>query len=305
MAESLKTTGIPELRQHDHLLRHIIGIVVPIHLSKPNRELSGRMADAEIATGIVVSISEQWFLVSAGHLVNEVRDRHERGDTIMTCRLITLANPEREMPSIQLGLFDPDSSSFFNPNLMAVSIHKGGLDCLIVAVSESLRDLLEHRGVQALDESTWRQPSDCPKIHFITGFPSHLAELDEQQEREQNYVGLQLTVPIIPVYPTNDPPANLKKPIERLFFQLPRITGHANGVPKQFDHPGGLSGGPIFGATAVNETEIRHCLLGIQSSWDKDSRVIAATPWPFVVEFIVQWIEKWMRCFESSAIIGR
>lgn len=303
MAELLQTAGFPKPTHCEEFLRHIVGIVVPIDLSKSNRESSGRMADAEIATGIVVSISEQWFLVSAGHLVNEIRDRHERGDRIMTCHLMTLANSEREVLPIQFGLFDPESSNFLNPHLITLSVDKDGLDCLIIAVSDRLRELLEHRGAQALHESNWQQPPARPDIHYLAGFSSQLAQLDELKDGEQISVGLQLTAPIVPIYPTSEPPAKLKKPIERLFFHLPKITGYSDGIPKEFDHPGGLSGGPIIGVSAASTTEIRQYLLGIQSSWDKDSRVIAATPWPFVVEVIKQWVENWKRCFESIPII--
>ncbi len=299
MKKSLPKLGFPEPTHSEEILRHIVGIQVPIDLSKSHRESSGRMADAEIATGIVVSIFEQWFLISAGHLVNDLHRRHQLGDRILTCRLITLANSESDVPPIQFGLFDPESPTFLNADLIALAIDKDGLDCLVVPVTNGLRDLLELRGIQALHESTWRQPPTRPDIHYLAGVSSSLAQIDEETNAGQVTVGMRLIAPIVPIYPTNEPPAKLIKPIERLFFLLPKVSGHSDGKPRQFDHPGGMSGGPIIAACVTNENVMQLCLIGIQSSWDEGTRVIAATPWPLVVHVVEKMIEMWKNSFES------
>lgn len=304
MEEKRQTNGFIEPTHPEELLRHIVGILVPIDLSKADREAIGRRAAAEIATGIVVSISEQWFLISAGHLVDDLRERHQQGHRLLTCRLISMASSEREASAIQFGLFDPQSPTFLNTNLIALAINKIGLDCLVVAVNKNLRDLLEHRGVQALHESTWVEPPSNPNMHYLVGFPASLAQLSEDKDLTQVSVNLQLIAPIVPIYPTPEPPEKLMTPSERLFFHLPKVNGTSDGKPRQFDHPGGMSGGPIIAARVTGETEIEACVVGIQSSWDKDTRVIAATPWPLVVHVVEKLIEHWKDAFDSIPTLG-
>jgi len=299
MSESQSPVGYPEPTHSEQILRHVVGLQVQIHIAESRRPADGRMADAEIASAIIVSISEQWFLVTAGHLVDELRTRHQLGDRILGCRLLTLANSKGDLPTIPFGLIDPESATFLNADLIPFAVNQEGLDCLVVPIGDDLRELLDLRGIRALHESTWKEPLIRADMHYLAGLSASLARLDEESNRRQVKVGLQLPAPIIGIYPASNPPEKLVKPIERLFFHLPKVNGRCDGKPLQFDSPAGMSGGPIIAACIVSETDMRLCLVGIQSSWDKDSRVIAATPWPLVVQVIEKMIEMWEKSFES------
>ena len=173
MNESQPPVGYPEPTHSEQILRHVVGIQVQIQIAKSRRPANGRMADAEIASAIIVSISEQWFLVTAGHLVEELRARHQLGDRILGCRLLTLANSEGDMPTIPFGLIDPESPTFLNADLIPFAVNQEGLDCLVVPIGDDLRELLDLRGIRALHESTWRSLSFVPTCTISLVFLRH------------------------------------------------------------------------------------------------------------------------------------
>jgi hypothetical protein len=67
-------------------------------------------------------------------------------------------------------------------------------------------------------------------------------------------------------------PDEMKKPFLRHFF---RIISGLDDVDPPIDDLGGMSGGPIFAARDV-QGEKRYWLVGVQSTWRRDIRVVAA-----------------------------
>lgn len=288
MSEQSEDAGFPEPTVPDEILKHIVGIVVYLECETA----SGRIADAEVATGIIVSIQGQWFLISAGHLVDDLRDRCRTGAKILGCNLITVVGSSAGS-KIAIGLFDSSSKTLINQEAFPViSANEDGLDCLILPVNETLRELLEVQGIEALDESTWQNPPANPDVSYVAGFSSSLAKLGQQHAATHAEIQLKIPVPIVPISPTASPPAHLRKKLDRLFFKIPKVRGMSNEMPLLFDHPAGLSGGPIIAARATSETQLEATLVGIQSGWDEKTRTIAATPWPYIVAIIHRLLER-------------
>lgn len=91
-----------------------------------------------------------------------------------------------------------------------------------------------------------------------------------------------------PVAPAQAPEVLRKGRIPRAFF---RIMEGLDDIESHIQDIGGMSGGPVFGASKT-DGEYRYWLVGLQSSWEPSSRVIATVGVHLTHRVLRPWAES-------------
>lgn len=263
----------------EHLCRHLVGIMW-VDQKKGQPETARSMA----VTSFVVSIGDAWFLVTAGHVLRDIERHFAAGHEIINSRLVELSKLKPKQEFAIPFILDDESLA-----LTAYDEDKG-IDYGIIPLRHLFVVQLKAGGVEPLSEATWADPPDIKsaKLAFLLGFP-----VSEQKGQVTNLgtkfrADHQISTPLMPVIPVDDPPAVLKKHFDRIYGRVPIVNDSEGGT---FDDIVGMSGGPLF-VFDGEEGNLRYWVLGVQSGWHAKSRTIAACPLKPFLEFIIKMAEK-------------
>jgi hypothetical protein len=223
----------------------------------------GRLAnDAEIyfASCFVVEIEEHWLLVTAGHVINGIREAVAKGATYSDFNLHDKLAGNNFPFSVPIP-FDIE-------DWVVIEEYPEGADYAAAPISSIIVRNLQAGGIRPIAESIWgAEPFDQYRYWLLAGIP------DESYEMMGTRHTLKLTV--MPLIPALRPSSLIDSPSEnRVFAEIltqPQLDSVFVTDIK------GMSGGPIFGLKESNGV-LRYWLIGIQSSWYPDSRVISFCP---------------------------
>ena len=198
-------------------------------------------------SGFVIKIREEWFWVTAGHCLKQLRRwiRKTRFHLSSIC-FADFFGPKAK--SLDLIPFDIKTAELFSLDQMEV-----GLDFGMVHLDETYRIEFEANGVTPITRMHWIEPS---KFEFETfkmlGFPKHLTTDGAIQP-------VLLTVEQV-------------DPIE---YDQPNswFAGLISVGKDQISDLDGMSGGPIFGFTKQQDGSWGYQAIAIQSCWDARKRV--------------------------------
>ena len=235
---------------HDELVSFFMRHVVPVVFTfQRNHEPAKKM----MMTAFVLSVGEQWFLVTAGHAVGCVeRITTEHGYAMVACNLID---------SMGAGAIHREPIPFTYRRCHPTQLSESNIfDCGLMVLSSYYRELLQKNGVQALSEEVWKcQPSN-PDFYFLVGIPRELVEVEPEH--------LCVAPILLPVERVDHRPRGFSEtPVPRFYGRI-RLDSEITSIA-------GVSGGPILAFQQDAEGQLRYWLVALQSSWLPKSHYIA------------------------------
>lgn len=209
-----------------------------------------------IVTSFVLSVGEQWFLITAGHCIEQITELVTvRGYKITKCLLID-----------SLGLdarhYDPIPFDYGRSQPTHANDHDN-FDYGIITLSLYYRQLLERNNIQPLNEEVWKlQPS---KVDFYTllGVPSELVKVVD--------ANIEFAPTLFQVTQLTARPSGFSETDMPLFYGRVELGHRITSIQ-------GMSGGPIFAFKQDSQGQLKYWLTALQSRWLPDSHYIAACP---------------------------
>lgn len=223
------------------------------------------------ASCFVVDVEGLWILVTAGHVINGIREGMDAGVSVHNFNLHDkLAGHPYRYPVPYP----------FDLEYWAV-IESDGADYAAAALPEMVVRSLAAGGIKPIREHTWgSEPFDQYPYWLLAGIPH------ESQAVVNERTVLKLT--LMPMKPAS-PPSHVKDaPDTRIHAQLISQPGLD---PVTIDDIAGMSGGPIFGLRADSE-RMHYWLIGVLSGWYAVSRIAYFCPLPRFLAAIKEGIRQ-------------
>lgn len=231
--------------------------------------LTGRGQDGverDTVSAFVVSIYGVTFLVTAGHAIDQIKELIDNGVPIQNIRIHDLWSSDIVKPYPALLL------PFVRQHWASITA-EDGTDFGLIMIPELLSVALEQNGVVPIDENHWAAVDDEPfDAYAVAGLPASARTF---QRVDPERLGIKQTVYVLPCLPESDPPAVLSRGPSRFFAKI-MIDPDSDAWSKIGGDIVGMSGGPVVGVRWVRGSTFQHAVVGVQSAWDKTTRVIAA-----------------------------
>ena len=130
-------------------------------------------------TTFVLSVYDQWFLITAGHCVDELQDAWRHGYSVEKARLIDcMGEGAVHKHSI---LFDLENAVPIQP------FRDDKYDYGLIFVEDHYRSLLEKNGVVPLTEDVWEKQPDEVDFYLLIGVPAEFSDATGEVVRELSH----------------------------------------------------------------------------------------------------------------------
>lgn len=230
-----------------------------------------------MASGFILQVGDDWWLVTAGHVFTDYRKRCKDYDTqAFNPRLVDLWGAKRAShpaPQIPFDFFD----DALNP--IVVYDREKGLDYALIRIPYLQRQALQQT-IDPFDRSTWANQGTEPFDRFIVlGSPNELKHQYRWSERDRDVVSSHLEPVAIFVDETDSDAAGIDPTTH------PQFIGKLNPL-SDVQNIGGMSGGPILGFRKDSDGRLWYFPVAIQSRWLTQSRIIVGTRVPIVGELV-------------------
>lgn len=210
-----------------------------------------------VFSGFVVEILGEWFYVTAGHIIHDIRNAVAAGATFDAWRLGDQTAGNRFKGAAIPYDFD-------DKRWLVYDDRQVGLDYAIVHVDGLCRKQLEAGGVEAIGKDAWGDHVTRSDHWAVVGVPSESIDYDGESI-------ITARVVMVPLVPAGAPPSAGAKSDNQFYARLLEPSD------PRFKDPDGLSGAPVFSLTFKDE-RWQYSVVGIQSSWYPESGVMAACP---------------------------
>lgn len=210
-----------------------------------------------VFSGFVVEILGEWFYVTAGHIVEDVRSAIVAGAHFDTWRLGDQTAGNSFNGAAVPYDFDVDK-------WLVLDDREAGLDYALVHLHGICRSQLEAGGVLAISSEAWSDHVTQSDQWALVGVPS------ESVVNESASV-ITARVVLVPLVAAEEPPAAGRR-ARNQFYAKP-----AGASDPFFKSPDGFSGAPVF-SLVYAEGQWLYNVIGIQSSWYPESSTLAACP---------------------------
>lgn len=201
-----------------------------------------------------VSLLRRWFLVTAGHCFEEIKDAEEAGLKITGCEIIDNVSIES---NYHHGIPYLDYYRKLQPVVIGA---KKGIDLAFLPIASSMHiEALQKNKVVQLDERAWKNIPKDPDDYLLFGFPGELVTRDGlfptclKVTSQKHFPGEQV-----------DP---------GVFYGYVDVSDLLDSIK-------GMSGGPIFAIKHQKDGRVKYWLHSVQRGWDKDTQKIVATYFP-------------------------
>ncbi len=266
--------------------KHLVGIAGTQLVGDPPKSHTFFIA------GFVVSVSGHWFLITAGHCLEQLDGAFEQ-TSIEHIRLIDYLGE---------GAIDRSPIPFDYKGASKRFFHDGtGVDCGFVYLHPFYKRLLEANGVVALDEVQWKRQPDASEFEVCWMLGLSTALVDESDPASVLFRTAFIPLDALTKTPepfSEDSPTNFapEDTIVRDAMFYGKIHSDID-LPKNEqgrDDIKGMSGGPIFGFARRGEV-LKYWLVAAQSCWFPDSRFVRGFPVPLIASYLqsmMQHIER-------------
>jgi len=234
---------------NDALVQFFHRHVVPIYFSFKK----GSERSACVVTSFVMSIYDQWFLVTAGHCIEEIEENLSKGYEIERCRLIDFMG--FDAPHTEPIPFD------YSESAATKLCYDPTYDYGLLFLDEHYVRLLRANGVQALTEEVWEQQPDTADFYMLLGV---VGQLSEATPTAASVTSTLLKVIELP-----------ERPDAFVETTAPTLWGEVL-VREPVTDIMGMSGGPVFSFRRTEDGKLRYWLHAVQSRWIPSRRLIAA-----------------------------
>lgn len=217
-------------------------------------------------SAFIMSVGSLWFLVTAGHIIDDINRRLNQGRELRFAKII---DAWAEGRTDQHPIPFPDMVDSERVPQGHIHQESTGIDYGWFYLRDYYRRLLAGNGIVPLDETAWKSVPEQLDAYNAFGFPDDCVL--ENRDASGTYHGLLLRPRLIPYSHEPNPPPDFQLPYKRLFFWPDR---QANGSVARVK---GMSGGPIFGYQ-FDDDGGRLWLVGVQSSQLDESGLAIACP---------------------------
>lgn len=218
------------------------------------------------ASGFLISVQNQWFWVTAGHIFEDIKTAIDTGQKLGEWHLddSDALGARSNMP-IPFDFDNAFRTYFYDED--------SGVDYALIYLEPYYRNLLQRNNIEPLNEQAWRVglPEDFD-FYFLIGIP------DECVQPQMNAEVIIKGCMLIPVQRIDDPPEEILTDMPRLYFKISVININIQG----------MSGGPIFGFRKNNEGQLKYWVIALQSGLFKNKRIITACP----IQNFADWIDS-------------
>lgn len=232
-----------------------------------------------VISGFVISILDQWFFMTAGHVLDTIQESDRHGVRRYGWQI---------NDSGAYGGKHHDAIPFAFDAALYHSLRDDdlGIDYGLIYLRPMYRDLLKSNGIVAVTEREWgSMEAGAYDVYSLIGVPAETVELAYHGNDE----GLVISDSYVQLTPEPHPPSVLIREHPRLYFRLP---------PKEeapVESIEGMSGGPVFG-WQLTDGPARYWLVGLQSGWERSSRVTAVCP----IRIFGRWLTDVLRRAEDD-----
>jgi hypothetical protein len=227
-----------------------------------------------VFSGFVVEILHEWFYLTAGHILEDVRAAKRAGARFDAWRFgDQLAGNAFNGAAVPYE-FDDDK-------WLAFDDRSAGIDYAAGHIPHFYRRQLEVGGVVAIDRSAWSNHVTASDHWALVGVPSESVEYDGKTV-------ITARVILVPLVPTAEPAAAGAK-AENQFYAKP-----AEDSGLYFQNPDGFSGAPVFSLTHVGEQWLYN-VIGVQSAWYESSGTLAVCPFTSFAQAIEDVLTEAMK----------
>jgi len=233
-------------------LQHFVGL--SLRLKKPDGS-----QQADVYSCFVIEMNDQWFLVTAGHILKRIHEELLPRCEVLECTLFDAWHARADRRPVPFNLHDNDH--------FEADVDEEGIDVGFLPLSDVHRRLLAANHIRPFDAVGWRGDLDAMTGFAVLGMPTQLIESVERRGIIDTikFRPIMLSVRRVPE------PSEMKKPFLRFYGEHAAVLHNEFGGT--LDDLDGLSGGPILGFRPTNEGAKYH-LVAIQSGWHKGLRVV-------------------------------
>lgn len=208
-------------------------------------------------SGFLVDVCAEWFYVTAGHILRDIRKSLRAGGKFDIWRLGDQTAGNKFKDTAIPFAFDID-------RWLVIEDEEIGLDYAVVMLEPIYRQLLSAGGVTPIDKTAWGDYAAEHDQWVLVGIPSETVMYDGETL-------ITARVIVAPIKPADSPEMAGQKAKNQFFGHL------MNDPAKIVQDIDGMSGGPIFALKKIQGTW-KYMVIGVQSGWYPTSRIIAACP---------------------------
>jgi hypothetical protein len=210
-----------------------------------------------VFSGFLVIAGGVWFYVTAGHILKDIRLALNAGAKFDIWRLgDQTAGNQFKNAGVPFA-FDINHWAVIEDEYV-------GLDYAAVPLGEIYCRQLQAGGAIPIDKIAWGNHLTEHDQWALVGVPSETVSYDRKTI-------ITARVVVAPIKPADKPASAGSKAQNQFYGQL---MDDSAGIVGDID---GMSGSPVFAIKKIEDTW-KYTVIGVQSSWYAESRVIAACP---------------------------
>lgn len=210
-----------------------------------------------VFSGFVVDVSGEWFYITAGHILRDVRTALESGSSFDVWRFDDQTAGHRFNGMAVPYEFDAEM-------WLVLCNAMTGLDYAAVHIGDFYRRQLEAGGVTAIARNAWSDHVTEHDHWVLVGIPSETVAYDGETV-------ITARVVMSPLTPSDEPVLAGEK-VQNQFYAKP-----IDGSECFFKDANGMSGGPVFALKKLGE-KWGYGVIGVQSAWYPTSKTLAVCP---------------------------
>jgi hypothetical protein len=266
------------------LCNHVVsiaGLAVPIDPATGRQDGAAHFFSI---SGFVASLYDRWFLITAGHVLNEMDNDLRSGRVrIANCHLADHFGDK-------VACDAPIPFDYIGSKRKAIERFDMGLDIGFVSISDHDRRLLQANGIIALPQDGWAHGEDIDFDNFgVLGLPNELFSREQRIDVTGARVIGGVRVSLMMGDECDE---------EHPRFPDPAVPWLALAMRGKTEIKSmvGMSGGPVFGFKNRDGKPPLYAVVAVQSWWDPKKRVAFSTLlWP-----VIGLIDTEIRAFVAS-----
>jgi len=248
------------------------------------------------ASGFLFSYQEYFLWITAGHVIKDIEELFQNNGYDVK-HIAWIDNNEINIPSKHNTIpFDYSQTKKFY-------IDDDTMDLGVVRLKGlHLQTILRNSSNRWFTKESWRNNNlSNPEGLFLVGYPDETKVCRNIEESDGNYSVSKISCISIPVERIAR-----KESDENKFWNFPDcFYGKVLPITKDgctiLNDIRGMSGGPILGVETKADGKINYRLIGIQSSWLPESKILRATP----IESVIKLIDEAMMIIKKSPTTER
>lgn len=216
----------------DSIVKYFSRHIVPINFVFQNTDEVQNI----VITTFVLSVSNHWFLVTAGHCIRGINDIIDSElYNLVSCQLIDSLGIEALDPNPVPFAYDSSKSVYLSENYP--------FDYGVMPLSPYYKQALQANNVVPLNEDVWKSQPYLVDSYYLLGIPSELIRSDSD--------AVEIVQLLVPVQAIDEKPEGFDEVDAPLFYGRVILDDTINSIK-------GMSGGPIFAFHKNEEGEVRY-----------------------------------------------